>query len=359
MIAQNAPKDAAVGYWLFGICGLVTAMILVGGATRLTDSGLSITEWDLAKGLVPPLSAAAWAEEFALYRQTAEYQIVNQGMSLEQFQYIYFWEWGHRFLGKLIGLVFALPYFFFLMAGRLRGRLGAVTLLFALGGLQGAVGWWMVTSGLGESERVDVSSVRLATHLGMAFAIIGLAFSLALQALALPRSAGGGAPRWAGIVYVKLLFLQILLGALVAGIDAGRSASDWPTMLGQWFPSAYAQLEPFYRNWLENGIAAQFNHRMLGYLVLALGLWVALSACAKGTGVRRTWGGLTASLLVGQVALGIFTVVSQAPLWLCLLHQGGAVALWLSSLALVLGDRGREHITAPQTQGREAVADKA
>lgn len=360
MIARNAPRDTGVGIWLLVVCAFVAAMILVGGATRLTDSGLSITEWDLGKGLMPPLSEAAWAEEFDLYRQTTEYQVVNQGMSLSEFQYIYFWEWGHRFLGKVIGLVFAAPYFFFLATGRLRGRLGAVTALFAMGGFQGAIGWWMVTSGLGQVDRVDVSSVRLAVHLGMAFLIIGTAFWLALQAFGFQRAATTlGAPRWAGLVYIKLLFVQIILGALVAGIDAGRSASDWPTMLGEWFPAAYAQLEPFHRNFIENGIAAQFNHRMLGYAVVVLGLWVSLAAVLAGPGAGRTLGALTAVLLVAQAALGVAAVVNHAPLWLCLIHQAGAVLLWLSSLALLALKMSREPVTVSEAQARQAVAQGA
>lgn len=360
MFARNAPQDRAIGVWLLVVCAFVAAMILVGGATRLTDSGLSITEWDLGKGLVPPLTQAAWNEEFDLYRQTTEYQIVNQGMSLAEFQYIYFWEWGHRFLGKVIGVVFAVPFFFFLFTGRLRGRLGAVSLLFALGGLQGAIGWWMVTSGLGDTDRVDVSSVRLATHLGMAFAIIGISFMLALQAFGQPVRGAAVTPRWAGFLYLKLLFVQIILGALVAGIDAGRAAWDWPTMGGEWFPSSYANLEPFARNFIENGMAAQFNHRVLGYLVFALGLWVALAAALKGRGLQRALGLSTAALLAAQVVLGIVTVVNHAPLVLCLIHQGGAVALWLSSIALVMTAPGRRQPdTAREVQAPQGIAEIA
>ena len=360
MFARNAPQDRAVGIWLLVVCAFVAAMILVGGATRLTDSGLSITEWDLGKGLVPPLTQAAWAEEFDLYRQTAEYQLVNQGMSLADFQYIYFWEWGHRFLGKVIGVVFAAPFFFFLFSGRLRGRLAPVSLLFALGGLQGAIGWWMVTSGLGDTDRVDVSSVRLATHLGMAFAIIGIGFMLALQAFGQPARGAAVTPRWAGLVYLKLLFLQIILGALVAGIDAGRAAWDWPTMGGEWFPSSYGNLEPFARNFIENGMAAQFNHRVLGYVVFAFGLWVALAAALKGQGAQRALGVSTAVLLVAQVVLGIVTVMNHAPLVLCLIHQGGAVALWLSSIALVLTAPGkRQRDTVAETPSVEGVTESA
>ena len=180
----------ALRLWLGAVAALVFAMVLVGGATRLTDSGLSITEWDLGKGLTPPLGAERWPKEFALYRRTTEYQLQNRGMSLAEFQYIYWWEWAHRFLGKMIGVVFALPFAVFWATGRLKRRFWPVLGLFAMGGLQGAIGWWMVTSGL--FGRVDVSPVRLAIHLGMAFAILGytlwLLFGLGERAPAASRS---------------------------------------------------------------------------------------------------------------------------------------------------------------------------
>ncbi|HRE45957.1 MAG TPA: COX15/CtaA family protein, partial [Terricaulis sp.] len=174
------PRAPAVGWWLLVVAALTLAMILVGGATRLTESGLSITEWDLGKGLTPPLSDARWAEEFSLYQRTTQYQELNFGMSLEQFKSIYWWEWGHRFLGKVLGVVYALPFFFFLFTGRLRGRFRLTILLFVLGGLQGGIGWWMVTSGL--FERTEVSPVRLAVHLGMALVILALSLWVALGA---------------------------------------------------------------------------------------------------------------------------------------------------------------------------------
>src|SRR5690606_30027941 len=166
------PREVGVGRWLLVICALVVAMILVGGATRLTDSGLSITEWDLGKGITPPLTESRWREEFALYQRTVEFQEQNSEMNLAEFQYIYWWEWGHRFLGKVIGVAFALPALFFLFTGRLRGRFRVSLALFALGGLQGAIGWWMVTSGL--FSGLDVSPMRLAIHLGMALIILAL-----------------------------------------------------------------------------------------------------------------------------------------------------------------------------------------
>ncbi|MEZ6021902.1 MAG: COX15/CtaA family protein [Hyphomonadaceae bacterium] len=182
------PRERWVGAWLLVVCAFVVAMILVGGATRLTDSGLSITEWDLGKGLTPPLTDARWAEEFALYQRTMEYQTQNNGMSLEEFRSIYWWEWAHRFLGKMLGLVFAVPALIFLFLGRLRGRFRVTLLLFALGAAQGAIGWWMVTSGL--FDRLDVSPLRLAVHLGMALTILAIALYTALGALGCAQRAG-------------------------------------------------------------------------------------------------------------------------------------------------------------------------
>ena len=243
---------------------MVIAMIIVGGATRLTDSGLSITEWDLAKGLSPPLTDARWAEEFALYQRTNEYRDQNVGMSLAEFQRIYWWEWSHRFLGKMIGPVFALPFFYFAFTGRLRGRLWPVLGVFALGALQGAVGWWMVTSGLWSG--LDVSPLRLAVHLGLAFVILGSAFWLALDALGWPRKRGRlGVPAWAAAALIAVLFAQILLGAILAGADGGRAYADWPTIGGDWWP-----VGAFEGALTENHATQQLLHRTLGYL-LALG----------------------------------------------------------------------------------------
>jgi cytochrome c oxidase assembly protein subunit 15 len=356
---SEAPRDFGVAVWLFVVCAFVTAMILVGGATRLTDSGLSITEWNFVKGIIPPLSDSAWNTEFALYQQTAEYQRVNFGMSMADFQGIYLWEWGHRFLGKMIGLVFAIPYLFFLFTGRLKGRLLACTALFALGGLQGAIGWWMVTSGLGQTDRVDVSSIRLAVHLGMAFSIIGFAFYLALLALGWPRQQGGARmPVAFAAGYLALLFAQIVFGALVAGIDAGRAASDWPTIGGEWFPSSYAGLEPFARNLVENALAAQYNHRMLGYAVFLTGLGLSHWAIRAASGPTKTMGMVVTTLLLTQVGLGIATVMTGAPLWLCLIHQGGAIALWLASVSLCVAGL-RAPVTVAQTQAAQGVAANA
>lgn len=323
-------RDPLLGAWLASICVLVTAMILIGGATRLTDSGLSITEWDFAKHFVPPLTDDGWAREFALYQRTTEYQVQNRGMSLGEFRFIYLWEWGHRFLGQTIGVVFALPYAFFLASGRLRGRVAPVTVLGLMGGLQGAVGWWMVTSGL--YGRLDVSSVRLAIHLALAFAILGFGFWLWLGAWAPSPTSGGVAGRGRGrprsdfaIALLALIYVQIVLGALVAGADAGRAFADWPTIGGAWIPPNYGEYAPWWTNLTENLWAVQFHHRMVGYLVLATAAWVFARDRSRASG-------LVLGIAGGQALLGIATILLGAPLWISLVHQFGAVLLWLAVL---------------------------
>lgn len=323
-------RDPLVGAWLVAICVLVACMVLVGGATRLTDSGLSITEWNFAKHFVPPLTQGGWETEFALYQRTTEYQLQNRGMGLDEFRFIYLWEWGHRFLGQMVGVVFALPFVAFLVTGRLKGRLGAIALLGAMGGFQGFLGWWMVTSGL--YGRLDVSAVRLMIHLGMAFAILGFGFWLAMGAFVRPAARSEGGPShlliWG---LVALLFVQILLGALVAGSDAGRAYTDWPTLGGEWVPSNYDEFSPGWTNLTENLAAVQFHHRLVGYLYFgaALGLgWLGIRAGGPG----RPAAVATAALAVLQVALGVSTILLGAPLWISLIHQSGAVALWLATL---------------------------
>lgn len=322
-------RQPLVGAWLLSICALVVAMILVGGATRLTDSGLSITEWDLAKGLTPPLSAARWAEEFALYQQTTEYRIQNQGMSLDAFKTIYWWEWGHRFLGKVIGIVFALPFLFFLATGRLRGRFWPVLALFALGGLQGAIGWWMVTSGLWSG--LDVSPLRLAVHLGMAFAILGAALWLALDALGWPRIPGQLAiSPWPIAGFIGLLFAQIVFGAILAGADGGRAYADWPTIGGVWWPQG-----AFEGALAQNHATQHILHRTLGYVVALAALWLAWAGLRTSSSAPARTAALAMGLVaMAQMALGIVTVVHAAPMSLGLLHQAGAIVLWISAISM-------------------------
>lgn len=326
MEAGRAP-DRAVGIWLLVVCAMLVAMILLGGATRLTDSGLSITQWQPITGAVPPLSARAWESAFRNYQATAEYRLQNAGMSLADFKTIYFWEWAHRFLGRAIGLVFVLPFCVFWALGRLRGRFWACLGLLALGALQGGVGWWMVQSGLG--ARLDVAPYRLATHLGLAFVILGFSLLLALSALGWPRTKaamGLGRAAWAG--FAALLFLQILAGAAVAGSDAGRAYTDWPTLGGAWVPPGYGRFDSIWYAVFEDHAVVQFHHRLLGYCVAGAAVWLGLLARQHGIGAGRVLGAGLGLAAVGQMGLGIVTVMHAAPLGLSLAHQGGAILLW-------------------------------
>jgi cytochrome c oxidase assembly protein subunit 15 len=325
------PRERWVGIWLLVVCALVFVMVLVGGATRLTDSGLSITEWDLGKGLTPPATAERWAEEFALYQRTMEYQTQNQGMTLQEFRSIYWWEWAHRFLGKVIGVVFALPALFFFFTGRLRGRFRVTLTLFALGAAQGAIGWWMVTSGL--FDRLDVSPVRLAIHLAMAFVILALGLWVALGALGWPRNPGKlGAPRWAPVLLVVLIFTQVMFGALLAGSDGGRAYADWPMIGGEWIPSSAFGLENWWANFTEDHATQHLLHRSTGYLVAFVSLIIGLIALGFGNGAARWAGVAVGGLALAQAALGIQTVISVSPVGLSLLHQAGAAILWISAV---------------------------
>ena len=326
------PRQRLVGIWLLIICVLVFAMIMVGGATRLTDSGLSITEWNFMKHFVPPMGEAAWSQEFALYQQTMEYQAQNNGMTLAEFRQIYWWEWGHRFLGQLLGLVFAIPALIFLLTGRLRGRFRVTLVLFALGGLQGAIGWWMVTSGL--FDRLDVSPFRLAIHLAMAFFILALGLWTALGAFAWPaQRTQPGTWRWAPFVLMALIFIQVMLGALLAGSDGGMAYADWPKIGGEWIPSSAFGLEGFWPNLTEEHATQHLLHRTAGYVVAIFALSLAAIALIRGQGEARWTLGLVGLAALLQAGLGIMTVLAASPLSLSLLHQAGAAVLWMTTLA--------------------------
>ena len=282
MIAEGGRQGArgAIRLWLALLFVLVVIMITVGGLTRLTDSGLSITEWAPVSGAIPPLSAEDWQREFDAYRAIPEYQLQNQGMSLEAFKFIYWWEWGHRQLGRFIGLVWAVGFLGFLVTRQMpAGWTGRLLLVGALGGLQGAIGWWMVSSGL-EDGMLDVASYRLATHLGLAFAILGLIawyrMLLARTDVELLQARRLREPRLfsmsTGLMHFAML--QILLGALVAGIDAGRAFPTWPLMGDGFFPPEPFGLIPIWRNFFEDAGLVQFMHRMSGYLLAIFGIVV-------------------------------------------------------------------------------------
>ena len=332
---KPAPARGAIAVWLSILFALVVVMIAVGGMTRLTDSGLSITEWRPVTGALPPLDAATWQAEFDKYREIPQYQLVNQGMTLDEFKIIYWWEWGHRQLGRVIGLVWGLGFLWFLARRQIPlGWTGRLLGLGALGGLQGAIGWWMVASGL-EGRMVSVASYRLATHLGLAFTILGL---IAWYVMSLRRSEADLLQTrrqrneklmgW-GTLLIVVGFGQIILGALVAGIDAGRGYIDWPLMGGEVFPSDAFNIQPLWRNFLENPALVQFNHRILGYILALLGLfaWLASRKSASGD-IRRAWRDMMLMLGV-QVAIGIVTVLYAAPWQIAIVHQFGAVLLFV------------------------------
>lgn len=321
--------------WLMVLFALVMIMIAVGGLTRLTDSGLSITEWKPITGALPPLSEAEWQVEFDKYRQIPEYQIQNKGMSLSEFQVIFWWEWGHRQLGRVIGLVWALGFLGFLVARKIpTGWTPRLLFIGALGGLQGAVGWWMVSSGL-TGTMLDVASYRLATHLGLAFVILGFiawyVFELGQSEKDLIQRRRS---REAGVFTITkgllaVAFVQILLGALVAGIDAGRNYVDWPLMAGGFFPPDMFALDPWWRNFFEDDGLVQFTHRMVGYALFAFGIYAWRVARRSGNTQVRFGFNLVLAMMTLQMVLGIVTVMYSAPWQIAIVHQIGAVALWV------------------------------
>jgi cytochrome c oxidase assembly protein subunit 15 len=312
--------------WLLALAMLVLLILGVGGATRLTGSGLSITEWQPIIGTVPPLSAADWQQAFAKYRTIPQYQRLNRGMDLEAFKAIYWWEWAHRLLGRLLGVVLLLPFLYFLATRRITAtlakRLGG---LAALAAAQGAAGWYMVHSGL--SGRVDVSPYRLALHLGLAMAIFGALIAMALDAQgSRTRPARRGIGSAAAVV--ALIFLQIVLGAFVAGMKAGLSHNTWPLMDGRLVPSGLGAMTPWYLNLFENVMTVQFDHRLVAYLLLLVALWHAwrVASRTKDAGVRRG-ALLLPAAVAAQAGLGIWTLLAQVPLSLALAHQAMAALL--------------------------------
>jgi cytochrome c oxidase assembly protein subunit 15 len=325
-----------VRVWLLFLAALVFAMIVVGGATRLTDSGLSITEWQPIVGILPPLNDADWQEAFAKYQQTPEYHQVNRGMSLEAFKFIFWWEWAHRFLGRLIGFAFAVPFVLLVVTHRLPHRLIPRLLgVFALGGLQGAIGWYMVKSGL--VDRVDVSQYRLALHLSVAVAIFGLLLWMALDLgpsrAHILRSPLSPAQRRAAVALTGLVFLQIVLGGLVAGLRAGLSHNTWPLMDGQLIPDGLGAMSPWYLNFFENALTVQFNHRVAAYAIAVVALWHASTIVLSAKDAKARLSAVVLSLAVlAQIGLGIWTLLAHVPLSLGLAHQAGAAIVFAACI---------------------------
>ena len=313
-------------------------MVVVGGMTRLTDSGLSIVEWKPVTGILLPLSNAKWVVEFEKYKVTPEFLLVNMEMTLDAFKTIYLWEWGHRQLGRVIGLVWFVGFFWLLITRNIPdGWKGKFFIIGVLIGFQGLVGWWMVYSGL-MAEMTDVASYRLATHLGMAFCIVGLIlwFILLLERKAEALMLGRRNRDKTLSIYMNLflvaLFFQIILGALVAGIDAGTAYTDWPFMAGEIFPSDYLAFDGFLGNFLENPAAVQFNHRVSAYALTLIGILTWLRSRKSQIKFLRNCHSFLLLVLSSQVVLGIVTVIYGAPYQIAILHQLLGLALWLVSV---------------------------
>jgi heme a synthase len=356
LFAAERPDRARpriVALWLLVSCVLVFAMVVIGGITRLTESGLSITRWQPVEGILPPLSAEAWDAAFADYRATPEYRETNAGMTLDAFKSIYWWEFVHRLWGRLIGAAFAIPMLWLAVRGRLpRWSRPHLVALFALGALQGAIGWWMVESGL--VDRTDVSQYRLTIHLGMALAIYAYMLALALRLLggrAEPRPSRpqGAAPRLHLLAFTVLLAVTLCWGGLTAGSNAGWLYNEFPLMGGRLIPPDLLALEPAWINLFENPAAIQWTHRGLATLTLLAGLTLAVQLWTGrcGPGAVRA-GGLLGLALLAQYGLGIATLLSVVELPLAVLHQAMAVAavtatvlVWHTCLPATAGEGHR------------------
>jgi heme a synthase len=356
--AQKASHNRAIRWWLISVAVLIAIMVLVGGATRLTESGLSIVEWKPVAGALPPLNQAEWTQAFEAYKTIPQYRELNAGMTLPEFKTIFWWEWSHRLLGRVIGIAFLLPFLWFLWRGvvgaDLRRRLW---LIFGLGALQGAVGWWMVASGL--SQRVEVSQYRLATHLVLALLIFA-AIVWTLRRLAdRPPCAVSSRLKVTGMALVVLTFAQLYLGALVAGLRAGKVYNTWPDIDGAFIPSA-ARLffdAPWWRNLFENTLTVQFEHRMTAYALFVLAILHVLDAVRSRAGNAAVNGALwLAAAITLQATLGILTLLNQVPMNLALAHQ--AMAIGVLTLAIVQAERlaagqaksERQKLVLPVTQ---------
>ncbi len=314
------PADKALKTWLKIVALMVFCMIILGGATRLTDSGLSITEWQPVMGAIPPLSDEDWSAAFEKYKQTTEFQSQNSAMPLADFKVIFWWEWAHRFLGRLIGVAFALPLLAFAVMGKIRGRLWPrLLMLLGLGAAQGALGWYMVASGL--VGRVDVSQYRLAAHLTLASFVFAAILWVAMG-LGRTRHAPRSFDDWFAALMAGLVLLQIASGGFVAGLDAGQGYSTWPKIDGAWVPQGLDAMKPMWRNAFENALTVQFNHRTLAYLIFALSLvhaWRAFSLPAL----------TLAYIIFAQATLGVLTLLLGVPLPLGLAHQAMAMVVLL------------------------------
>lgn len=310
--------------WLYAVAALIVVMVIVGGITRLTESGLSITEWKPVSGTLPPLSTADWEHQFALYRETTQYKQLNAGMSMADFQFIFFWEWVHRLLGRIIGLAYALPLLWFAYRKMIPTGFGwRLVALLGLGGLQGVVGWWMVVSGL--AGRTEVSHYRLAVHLCLALFILGAIIWTARDLAARGRDASARPARLRLplVMVLVILAIQLFWGAFTAGLRAGYAFSSWPLMGDELFPSATPMLQPWLLNLVDNPIVVQFIHRWWAFAAAGALIWLGVKAARTGS----KSGGILHLLVVGQIVLGVATLLTGVELWVAVAHQGVAALL--------------------------------
>lgn len=348
---SDGSARGAIAKWLWALIFLIVVMIAIGGLTRLTDSGLSITEWDPVMGAIPLLNSAAWDAAFAAYKETAEFKTQNMAMTLAEFKTIYWWEWGHRQLGRFIGLVWFVGFVAFYFMGKMpKARRMPLFWIGPFIGLQGLIGWLMVNSGL-DGVRTDVASYWLMAHLGAAFALLGYIFWQA-QIMAKSEADLLSARRAReqhifnlGTALAAFVFFQVLLGALVAGIDAGRNYTDWPLMAGGFLPPDLFNLSPWWRNFFEDDGLVQFIHRISAYILFIFAIFVGMRAAKSPNKMTRKVFGRVGLLLILQMLLGIVTVMNSSPWHLAILHQFLAVILWL---AVIRGrfQAGYPHLTS-------------
>ncbi len=327
-------NDRHIAIWLFCVCAFVFSMIVIGGITRLTESGLSMVNWHPIFGIIPPLNETDWMVEFNAYKQYPQYQKINVGMTLHEFKNIFFWEYSHRLFGRMIGVVYAVPFFVFLWQKNIKHALKPhLWTLLILGGCQGLLGWWMVKSGL--VDRPDVSHYRLTAHLGLAVIVYIYMFNLALGLILPVSDKTKDRPLRLVRIFLILVFTQILLGGLVAGLNAGLVSNTWPLMMGQMVPDGMFFKDPWYMNFFDNEITTHFEHRITAYMVTIIGalLWWKLHT-DKNPSVRLAVHLVMCSIIL-QVTLGILTVINMVPIPLAASHQAGAILLLSCALYLL------------------------
>jgi heme a synthase len=326
-------KDTGIQIWLLCGCLLIFLMVIVGGITRLTGSGLSITEWEVVTGTLPPLNDAAWQVEFDKYKQIPQYQLLNSHFELSDFKRIYFWEYIHRLIGRLIGLVFLIPFLYFYVKKRISKELmPRLIVMFLLGALQGAIGWYMVSSGLTENTRV--SHYRLALHLGTAFITFGYIFYTLLLEYGKTNHIRLKDKNYFPKGILLLVFLQIILGAFVAGTHAGYIYNTWPDMEGEYIPESFtfAFQKDGWVSLFNNPASVQFIHRCMAYLVTLVILYWWWKQQKEQSDIRKRVVNLLLYVLLLQVILGIYTLLAQVPVWLGVAHQAMAFVLFAAAI---------------------------